>query len=159
LDIFLAAQQRNENIQAHSSEKNKMEELKWLEPPFAPFDIPPSVTVRITPIRYELGRMIIKPLYPGAPPEKEVVVLRIWVDLLEKIEQLIKIGELPPGILPIPPEVELAIPPYWDIAQRRLYPALLRILEAPPYIKYALDIHKIGTPPKAFFSIKPIRLA
>jgi len=130
--------------------------IKLLQPPFAPLDIPPCVTVTLTPLSFEIGRMVIHPRFPGAPAEKEVEVVRIFVPIKEKIEMLEKIGELPPGVGATYPELVAAVPAYWDIAQRRLYPALLRTLQAPGWEGVKFELHKIGHPPKAFFSIRVV---
>jgi hypothetical protein len=121
--------------------------------PYNPLELEPCQTVRITILRWEFGRAIIRPRYAGAPPEKEVVVLRVHCPPEQMIEQLRKLGRLPPSPPPGMPAAEIAVTPYWDIAQARLQEALKPLLPRPGGPPVTVDIHKVGTPPRAYFSV------
>lgn len=131
-----------------------MEALKELSPPFEMLDIDPGQTVTMTVLRWEFGLAVIHPRYPGAPPEKEVTILRIWVPVEQKIEQLRKLGKIPPGGGPAAAGAQLAVPPYWDIAQRRLQEGLKPLLPAPGGKPVTIEVQKIGLPPRAYFSVR-----
>ncbi|MEM2618911.1 MAG: hypothetical protein QW356_05455 [Candidatus Hadarchaeales archaeon] len=132
------------------------EALPPLEPPFNMFDVDPCQTVTITITAWKFGTAVIKPRYVGAPPEKEVVILRLYAPKAQVVEQLAKIKRLPPGLPPAVRPEEVGVPPYWDIAQRRLQEQLKPLLPAPGGPPVTVEIHKVGTPPRAFFSVRLI---
>jgi len=86
----------------------------------------------LKPIRYELGEIIIRPRWPGAPPEKVVLAMRIHVD----------------------PETKPYFPYYFDFTSRRgvamLQPMIDRIIVEGLW----LHICKRGVAPKAWFEIE-----
>jgi len=132
--------------------------LKLLEPPYAIFDIEPCQRVRMTPLRYEIGRMVIRPRWVGAPPEKEVTGIRIWVPEEEKREQLRILKWIPGGGGQTSSPEEVIVLPYWDITSARLRVAIQQIIDRVILQKQSFEIHKVGMPPKAFFSLRIIAL-
>jgi len=86
-------------------ERVKVEELPELPGPYEIFDPQPGEVVEFTPLRYEFGRMFIRP--PWLPYDKWVASLRVWVK----------------------PEDKPGAPNYWDINPGRLQLALFPVLD------------------------------
>jgi hypothetical protein len=108
-----------------------MERLPELEPPYEILEIPPAVPVYLKVTGYKLGKMTISPRYPGAPPEKDVIAIRLFVD----------------------PETKKHYPLYWDITPARLvYQLAPMLVQGIPKDKW-LRIYRDIPGPKAHFSV------
>ena len=109
--------------------------VKKLESPFDILDLKDGESTTIRVERWERGLMTIHPRYAGAPPEKEIQALRVW---------LFK-------------EYKPYFPPYKDITAGKLIGQLIPILESPGSENLEIIITKRGFPPKAIFqvSVKP----
>jgi hypothetical protein len=130
--------------------------VKRLEPPYEIFDIEPCQTVRMSPLKFEIGTIVIHPRWVGAPPEKEVTAIRIWVTEAEKREQLRALKWIPGGGGPTPGGSQEVVLPYWDITSARLRVSLLQVIERVIADRSTLEIHKVGRAPRAFFSVRVI---
>jgi len=111
----------------------EFEALPELEPPYEILELKPGETKAITVIDWQLGKMTIHPRWPGAPPEKTVRAIRLFV----------------------PREEKPLFPHYWDITAGTLVPqvwTILREARVPPN-KVVLEITKVGAAPKARFSV------
>jgi len=84
-------------------------------------------------VRWELFKHLITPRWPGAPPEKLTLCLRVWMA----------------------PGYEGPRAPYWDIHQGHLISMLVPILQRPDFADLEITITKVGTPPKAYFEVVP----
>jgi len=103
--------------------------LPVLPEPVEAFELMPDEHIRFKIERFELFQHTIVPRYPGAPPEKTVMVLRVWV----------REGYRSPRA------------PYWDIHQGHLVSPLIPILQKPDIRTKWINIVKRGLPPKAYF--------
>jgi len=110
--------------------------VKRLEPPYEIFELADGESRTMRVEKWVRGLMTIRPRYAGAPPEKEVEALRVWV----------------------PPEIKPEFPHYWDITAGRLRAQLLPILKAPGFEKLEITVTKRGVAPRAYFevSVKPV---
>jgi len=108
------------------------DELPWLPRPWEILETKPCEPVRLKVVRYEFGKIVIRPRYVGAPPEKVVVACRIHTT----------------------PEYKPVWPHYWDITPQRLVGALYTLLRAgiPPGM--VLVIHRDMPGPAAHWSVR-----
>jgi len=116
--------------------------IRELVPPFEILELVNGESIFIKPVRFELGEIVIKPRWPGAPPEKKVLALRIHVE---------------EGSKPY-------FPLYFDITSRRLVAALMPVMERAIAERMWIRITKRGTAPKAWFEHQflkeiPLRVA
>jgi len=74
------------------------EKVGLLPEPFEILELRDGEMVKLSTTRFELGRMVIKPRYPGAPAEKEIQVLRLHLSA----------------------GVKAAGPPFWDVTSQTL---------------------------------------
>jgi len=107
------------------------EELRMLPGPYEILDLKDGESITLRIVGWERGKIIIHPRYPGAPPEKEIPVLRVHVTEDTK---------------PYPPY-------YYDITAKTLQYQLLPYLLEPGYEKYLFKITKHGVPPRARFTL------
>lgn len=89
-----------------------------------------SITLKIRDWR--LGIMKIKPRYEGAPPEKIVKVLRLYV----------------------PREIKPAGTDYYDITSQTLIYQLLPFLQTPDFRTKTFKITAIGVAPRKRFTVE-----
>ena len=89
-----------------------------------------SITFRIE--RFVKGRLRIHPRWPGAPPEKEVEVLRIWV----------------------PKAYKPFFPPYWDITSNRLRAELEGFLQRPDVYNLEFKVTAFGSAPRTRYTVE-----
>jgi len=89
-----------------------------------------SITLKVRDWR--LGIMRIKPRYEGAPSEKVVKVLRLYV----------------------PREVKPVGPDYWDITSQTLIYQLLPFLQTPDFRTKTFKITAIGVAPRKRFTVE-----
>ena len=109
-----------------------LEELKTLPPPYEIYEFEPCKPAYFKVVDWEMGKITIKPRWPGAPPEKVVECIRLHVD----------------------PETKPYFPHYWDITPRRLVYQLAALLTYIPRDKPWLKIHRDIPGPKAHFSVQ-----
>jgi len=90
---------------------------------------------KVTVLKYELGDVVIHPRYPGAPAEKTVHAMRIFVSAADK----------PHG------------PAYWDITSQTLIAQLEPQLRAAPPagVKIKLTAHGIAPSKRYAVEILP----
>jgi len=89
-----------------------------------------DVTLAIT--RWELGRMLIKPRYPGAPASKEIQALRLHV----------------------PAGRKLLGPPFWDVTSQTLIAQLKPHLDDLARTGRAFRITAHGQAPRKRFTLE-----
>jgi hypothetical protein len=89
-----------------------------------------SITLKIRDWR--LGIMRIKPRYEGAPPEKVIKVLRLYV----------------------PREIKPAGTDYYDITSQTLIYQLLPFLQTPDFRTKTFKITAIGVAPRKRFTVE-----
>jgi len=117
--------------------KEDIERLPLLPAPVETFDLAQDESKVIRVERWELFKHLITPRWPGAPPEKLTLALRVWMV----------------------PGYEGPRAPYWDIHQSHLIAILVPILQRPNYRDLELTIIKRDRPPRAFFEVIPKRVA
>jgi len=93
--------------------------------PYEILEIKPGDSITITPLRYQLGKVVIRPTWAGAPREKEVDAIRVWVPETEKNYY----------------------PPYWDITPGHLVAALRELLPMAMRTHQKLKITAVLTRP------------
>lgn len=108
------------------------EELRRLPGPYEILDLGDGETARLRVVSWERGTIVIHPKWPGAPPEKEIVVLRT---------------HLAAGVKPYPPL-------YYDITSKTLQAQLLPMLMERGFERYWYVITKHGVPPRARFTLE-----
>jgi len=113
--------------------KEDIERLPVLPAPVETFDLAAEERKVIRVARWELFKHLITPRWPGAPPEKLTLALRVWMV----------------------PGYEGPRAPYWDIHQGHLISLLVPILQRPDYSDLEIEIIKHGTPPTAYFEVIP----
>jgi len=108
-----------------------LEELKVLPPPYEIFEFVPCQPAYFKIVDFEFGKVIIHPRWPGAPPVKEVIAVRLHVD----------------------PVTKPFFPHYWDITPSRLVYQLAGMLVHGIPEGMWLRIHRDVPGPKAHFSV------
>jgi len=108
-----------------------------LPEPVEAFDLQPEQSVKIRVSDWGLYQHLIHPTYPGAPPEKLTLALRVWLF----------------------PEYRPPRSPYYDIHQGHLIRILVPFLKTPDFRDYELEIIKHGEPPRAYFEVIPRKVA
>ena len=103
----------------------------FLPEPYEIWEIGDGESMEIEVLRYEVGKMIIHPKWPGAPAEKEIRVVRVYVAREKK----------PYG------------PDYWDITPTTLIYDLLPKLEAWRLWPAKLKITAAGKAPRKRFTV------
>jgi hypothetical protein len=109
----------------------EIEKLTPLTPPYEIFEFVPCQPAYFRIVSYEIGRITITPRWPGAPPRKEIVCVRLHVD----------------------PATKPYYPHYWDITPSRLVHQLAGMLTAGIPEDMWLRIHRDIPGPKAHFSV------
>jgi len=135
LDFFGAAQPNTAKIQRRGCGMAEEVAVQVLPGPYEILELLNGETIFIKPIAKEYGKVIIRPRWPGAPPEKEVLALRVFVD----------------------PETKPFFPYYFDLTSRRLVALLGPIIDRIIGEGVWLRITKRGTAPKAWFEVQPIK--
>jgi len=100
-----------------------------LKGPYEILELGDGETIWIRPVSFEYGRLVIHPRWPGAPPEKEILAMRIHVD----------------------PESKPYFPYYFDVTSKRLVSGLGPVMEKVIGMGAWLVITKHGVAPKAWF--------
>ncbi|MCD6148255.1 hypothetical protein J7J18_02665 [bacterium] len=110
----------------------EIEKLKELPPPYEIYEFEPCKPAYFKIVGYEIGKIRIQPKWPGAPPEKWVVAIRLHVD----------------------PETKPYFPHYWDITPSRLVYQLIGMLTREIPEGMWLKVHRDVPGPKAHFSVQ-----
>lgn len=113
-----------------------VEELPPLEPPYEILELTPGRPVRMRVLDWKMGRMTIVPRYPGAPPQKTIVAIRIYTDEASKP----------------------TFPHYWDITSSRLVYQLAPMLRRPLPEKAAIEITRDIPGPRAHYAVRWVPL-
>jgi len=108
--------------------KEDIARLPVLPLPVEALELMPDQHIEFQPLRFELYQHTIAPRYPMAPPEKPVLVTRVWV----------KAGYRSPRA------------PYWDIHQSHLNSIIIPILQKPDITTKWINIIWRGMAPKAY---------
>jgi hypothetical protein len=108
------------------------ETLPFLDPPFEILEFEPGKAYEFTVAAFKIGRLKIKPRWPGAPEEKEVIAIRIFV----------------------PKEEKPQFPHYWDITPSRLVTQLAAMLIAEFPRQRRIRVLRDIAGPKAHFSVQ-----
>jgi len=109
-----------------------LSKLKTLPPPYEILELVPCEPVIIKVLDYQIGKITIHPRWPGAPPAKEVLCVRIFTDK----------------------QTKPTFPHYWDITPKRLTYQLINILIQEKLTGKYLKIHRDIPGPKAHYSIQ-----
>jgi len=108
-----------------------IEKVKTLTPPYEIYEVVPCQPAYFKVVDYEIGKATIHPRWPGAPPSKEVLAVRLHVD----------------------PKTKPYFPHYWDITPSRLVYQLAGMLTQKIPENMWLRIHRDIPGPKAHFSV------
>lgn len=109
----------------------EIEKLQELPPPYEIFEFQPCQPAYFKITSYKIGKMTISPRFPGAPPVKTIVAVRLYVD----------------------PTTKPYYPHYWDITPSRLVHQLAGLLTQRIPEGMWLRIHRDIPGPKAHFSV------
>jgi len=110
-----------------------IKKLPSLPEPVETFDLTTDEKAILRVTKWGLYSHLIHPTWPGAPPEKLVIALRVWMA----------------------PGYEGPRAPYWDIHQGHLISILYPFLQREDFRDFELEIVKRGAPPKAYFEVFP----
>jgi len=109
----------------------EIERVPPLDPPYEIYEFEPARPAYFKVVKYQVGRMTISPRFPGAPPTKEVLAVRLYVD----------------------PETKPYYPPYYDITPSRLVHQLAGMLAAGIPDGQWLQITRDIPGPRAHFGV------
>jgi len=112
------------------------EEYPLLSGPFEWLPTPPDQTQELRVLRWELGSAVIAPRWRGAPPQKRIRVLRLWV----------------------PAEVKPIGVPWWDVDASTLIAQLLPFLTRADYREKLYRITAYQEPPRKRFRVEVLPL-
>ena len=110
----------------------EIEKLEVLPPPYEILETEPCTNYYIKVVDYKIGKITITPRWPGAPPAKTVVAVRLYTT----------------------PDWKKYFPHYWDITPARLVYQLIGLLAKGIPDGYVLKIHRDIPGPKAHFSVE-----
>ena len=102
-----------------------------LESPVELLELKDGQTVKFRIEKWKKGKLAIKPRWTGAPPEKTVDVLRIWV----------------------PKAYKPYFPPYWDITSNRLRAELEGFLQRPDLAGLEFTVVAYGSAPRTRYTV------
>jgi len=108
-----------------------LQKLEELPAPYEIYEFVPGVPAYFEVTDYKIGRIAIHPRWPGAPEEKTIVAIRLYVT----------------------PKCKPTSPPYYDITPARLVYALAPILASGKWRGYWLRIVRDIPGPKAHFQV------
>jgi len=103
-----------------------------LSAPYEILEVADGETKEIVAHRYETGDMVIHPRYPGAPAEKRIRGIRLFVDRKDK----------PMG------------PDYWDVTATTLIYDLVPKLEAWKTWPARIKVTALGVAPRKRFTVE-----
>lgn len=110
------------------------EELRRLPGPYEILELADRESRDLKVVSWERGTMEIHPTWPGAPPIKEIPVVRVHVTT---------------GVKPLPPH-------YYDITSKTLQAQMLPMLMERGFENYWYVITKYGVPPRARFTLERV---
>jgi len=113
-----------------------LERMPWLEPPKEIFEFQAGVPATFYATDFKIGRMTIQPKWPGAPPEKVVATVRLF----------------------IPERFKPTFPHYWDITPSRLVTQLSALLVGGTWRGFGIEILRDIPGPKAHFAIRLVAI-
>lgn len=105
--------------------------LPKLPPPYEIYEFKPCQPAYFKVVDYRIGTMEISPRWPGAPPIKKIVAIRLYVD----------------------PSTKRYFPPYYDITPSRLVYFLAGFLARGIPKGMWLKIHRDVPGPAAHFEV------
>jgi len=114
----------------------EIETLPTLSPPYEIFEFKPCTPAYFKITSWKIGKMTISPRYPGAPPLKTIVAIRLYVD----------------------PATKKYFPPYYDITPSRLVHYLASLLTKGVPKNMWLKIHRDVAGPAAHFEVAWVSL-
>ena len=100
--------------------------------PFEILELRDGETIRLRVVNFEFGEAVIHPRYAGAPAEKRIPVLRLYV----------------------PPEYKPRGPPYWDVTSKTLQAQLKPLLAELKASGKEFTITAFGAAPSKRFSVR-----
>lgn len=103
-----------------------------VEEPFEILELADGMTVRLAIKGFEWGETVIHPRYPGAPAEKRIPVLRLFL----------REGYKPVG------------PAYWDVTSKTLQAQLKPLLKSLAETGREFTITAHGTGPRKRFTVR-----
>jgi hypothetical protein len=103
-----------------------------LTEPFEILELADGQTIRLRIANFEMGEAVIHPRYPGAPVEKRIPVLRLYV----------------------PADLKPRGPPYWDVTSKTLQAQLKPLLVDLKVSGKEFTITAHGVAPSKRFSIR-----
>jgi hypothetical protein len=103
-----------------------------LSEPFEILELADGQTIRLRIANFEWGEAVIHPRYPGAPVEKRIPVLRLYV----------------------PADYKPRGPPYWDVTSKTLQAQLKPLLEGLKASGREVVITAHGVPPSKRFTLR-----
>ena len=106
--------------------------LAELPPPYEILELRDGESIALKIVDWRLGTMRIHPRFPGAPPEKIIKVLRLYV----------------------PREMKKVGPNYWDITAQTLVYQLLPFLQDPRFREKTFKITAYGVAPRKRFTVE-----
>jgi hypothetical protein len=109
-----------------------LDAVEWLSPPYEIYEFQPCNPATFSITDYKIGKIRISPRWPGAPTEKIVIAIRLFVK----------------------PETKPAFPYYYDITPSRLVHQLASMLVHGVPHGMRLRIHRDIPGPKAHFSVE-----
>jgi len=112
----------------------EVEALPELPPPMEIFELTACEEIIMHIVGYDLGKTVIVPRWPGAPPRKTVACLRVHMH----------------------PDFKPVYPRYWDFTPKRLVYALLPLLRAREHERNYIAVHRTVPGPAAHYSIRLI---
>ena len=105
-----------------------------IDEPYELMELRDRETVEFAVTFWRVGEMVIHPRYPGAPEEKRVRVLRLWV----------------------PEEDKPRFPHYWDVTSKRVIAQLVPMLEAGLAPGSRVRITASGVRPRKWFTVEVV---
>jgi len=108
------------------------EDLEWLPGPYEVVEFQPNRPFVFRPVGWKIGKMVIMPKWPGAPPKKEIVAVRVFVTEDQK----------------------KTFPYYWDITPSRLVAQLASLLTRGVPEGYTIKIVRDIPGPSAHFTVE-----
>jgi len=107
------------------------EEMPFLEGPYEILELADGKQIRLRIREWAYGKMLIKPRYYGAPAQKEIAALRLFVDPADK----------------------LTAPHYWDFTAGTAITDILPELRAKKHATHILVLTAHGEAPKKRFTV------
>ena len=110
----------------------EIEKLEELPAPHEILEIKPGEPVRFKVVDWKLGKIVIVPRWPGAPPKKTIPCIRVYTT----------------------PKYKPTFPHYWDITPTRLVYQLGGLLTKGVEPGYLVEVTRDIPGPRAHFTVK-----